>query len=236
MTTSSETTWLLNIIIPVYNEGENIGRLYQEIQSKIQTPHQIFVVYDFDEDNTLPVVQSVQRNDHRVVLIKNLYGRGVLNAIKSGFQSASVGPCLVVMGDLSDDLSVVDRMVEKYRQGFKVVCGSRYMKGGKQIGGPFLKRTLSRWAGLSLYYLSGVPTHDITNNFKLYDKALLDELIIESKGGFEVAMEITAKAFKNGYPICEIPATWHDRTAGQSRFRLWKWLPNYLKWYFYVIV
>jgi hypothetical protein len=139
------------------------------------------------------------------------------------------------MGDLSDDLSVVDVMVEKYRQGFKVVCGSRYMKGGRQIGGPFLKRTLSRCAGLSLYYLFRVPTHDITNNFKLYDKALLDKLVIESQGGFEIAMEIVVKAFKNGYPICEVPTTWHDRTAGESRFRLWKWLPYYLKWYFFAI-
>jgi len=235
MATSSESTWLLNIVIPVYNEGENIGRLYQEIKSKVKTPHRILIIYDIDEDNTLPVVKALQMKDDRLILVKNIYGNGVLNAIKSGFKSVSNGPCLVVMGDLSDDLSMVDVMVEKYRQGFKVVCGSRYMKGGKQIGGPFLKRTLSRCAGLSLYYLFRVPTHDITNNFKLYDKSLLDELVIESQGGFEVAMEITVKAFKKGYLICEVPTTWHDRTAGESRFRLWKWLPYYLKWYFFAM-
>jgi dolichol-phosphate mannosyltransferase len=139
------------------------------------------------------------------------------------------------MGDLSDDLSIVDAMLERYERGYKIVCASRYMKGGRQIGGPLVKRTLSRWAGLSLYYLAGLPTHDVTNNFKLYDKALLDEIPIESLGGFELAMELTVKAFKKGYSICEVPAVWQDRTAGASRFKLWKWLPHYLRWYLYAL-
>ena len=60
-------------------------------------------------------------------------------------------------------------------------------------------------------------------------------MVIESKGGFDVAMEITVKAFKKGYPICEVPVTWKDRTAGKSKFKLWRWLPYYLKWYLYAI-
>jgi hypothetical protein len=137
------------------------------------------------------------------------------------------------MADLSDDLKVVDRMYEKYLEGADLVCGSRYMKGGKQIGGPLLKRTLSHLAGVSLYYIRRFPTHDVTNNFKLYDKAMLDGVTIESQGGFEVAMEITVKAFKNKKIISEVPSTWHDRTNGESNFKLWKWLPSYLHWYFY---
>ena len=193
------------------------------------------MIYDFDEDNTIPVIKKLQRFDDRLVLVKNLYGPGVLNALKSGFRSASSGPCLVLMGDLSDDLTVVEKMVERYRLGFKIICASRYMPGGKQMGGPLLKKTLSRLAGLSLHYLSGIPTHDVTNSFKLYDKSLLDEIQIESKGGFEVGMELTVKAFRKGYPVCEIPATWQDRTAGNSRFKLWKWVPHYLRWYVYAL-
>jgi hypothetical protein len=59
--------------------------------------------------------------------------------------------------------------------------------------------------------------------------------VIESKGGFELSLEITVKAFLAGYTITEIPSTWRDRTAGISRFKLWKWLPHYLKWYFMAI-
>lgn len=226
---------LLSIIIPVYNEGDNIAKVHSEITAKIKAPHRIFVVYDFDEDNTLPVARGLQKNDPNLTLVKNNRGRGVLNAMRSGFDQVRSGPCLIVMGDLSDDLSNVDLMLEKYREGFKVICGSRYMKGGRQEGGPLLKRTLSRLAGVSLNWFFRFPVHDVTNNFKMYDKALIEEVGIESVGGFEMAMEITVKAFKKDYPICEVPTTWKDRSSGQSRFKLWKWLPLYLKWYFFAI-
>jgi hypothetical protein len=91
-------------------------------------------------------------------------------------------------------------------------------------------------AGVSLHYLTGIPTHDVTNNFKLYDKSLLDEIPIQSTGGFEIAMEVTVKAFKKGCPICEIPTIWRDRTAGASRFKVWKWAPHYLRWYLYAVM
>jgi hypothetical protein len=139
------------------------------------------------------------------------------------------------MADLSDDLSMVDAMYAEYLNGASVVVGSRYMKGGKQIDGPFLKRTLSRLAGVSLYWIRRLPTHDVTNNFKMYDKAFLDTIVIESKGGFEIAMEITVKAFKHRAKIVELPTTWRDRTAGEANFKLWAWLPSYLHWYFYAL-
>lgn len=226
----------LQILVPVYNEKDNFEDLYRSIKKHIHTDHLIYVIYDFDDDNTVPVVTALQPLDERLILVKNLYGAGVLNAIKTGFQSVSSGPCLVVMGDVSDDLSIVERMVEQYRQGFKVVCASRYMPGGQQIGGPLLKKMLSRFAGVSLYYLGGLPTRDVTNNFKLYDKSMLDDIVIQSTGGFEIAMELTVKAFKKGYTICEVPATWRDRTAGVSKFKLWKWGPHYLRWYIYALM
>jgi hypothetical protein len=64
------------------------------------------------------------------------------------------------------------------------------------------------------------------------NRAMLGDIRIESKGGFELSLEITVKAFLAGYTISETPSTWRDRTAGTSRFKLWKWLPHYLKWYF----
>lgn len=139
------------------------------------------------------------------------------------------------MADLSDDLNDVGPMLELYQSGCRVVCASRYMKGGRQLGGPLLKRTLSRLAGLSLYYLVGFPTHDATNNFRLYDAALVNELQIESEQGFEIALELTAKAFVRGEQIGEIPTTWKDRDAGESRFQLFRWLPKYLRWYRYAL-
>jgi len=234
MGTSSKKP-LLNIISPVYNEGDNFPALYKEIKKYIKTPHRLVVVYDFDEDNTVPVAKQYQKKDKNIVLHKNKRGRGALNALLSGFDYVKSGPVLVIMADLSDDLRIVDAMYAKHLEGYAVVCGSRYMKGGKQIGGPLLKRNLSRLAGTSLYFIRRLPTHDVTNNFKLYDKAFLDTITFESQGGFEIAMEITVKAFKNKQKITELPSTWRDRTAGEANFKLWKWLPSYLHWYWYAL-
>jgi glycosyltransferase involved in cell wall biosynthesis len=222
----------IEIIIPVYNEGENIVRTLEEIESKVDHPHRILVVYDFDQDDTLPPLRRYVENGHAGIRTeKNRYGRGALNAIRTGFEAAEGELCLVCMGDLSDDMAAVRDMLGKMDEGCDVVCGSRYMKGGRQIGGPLFKRTLSRLAGTSLYWLAGVPTHDVTNSFKMYRRALLQRIHIESSGGFEIGMEILIKAHLLGCKIGEVPSTWRDRSGGESKFRLWKWLPNYLHWY-----
>jgi len=105
------------------------------------------------------------------------------------------------------------------------------MRGGHQVGGPPLKRLMSRAAGLSLHWFGGVATHDPTNNFKLYRRSFLDAMPIESSAGFELALELTVKATIAGRRVAEVPTTWRDRTAGQSNFKLRKWLPHYLRWY-----
>jgi hypothetical protein len=105
------------------------------------------------------------------------------------------------------------------------------MAGGRQLGGPPLKRTLSRTAGLSLHWFAGVQTHDSTSNFRLYSRRLLDAVTIESKAGFELGLELTVKAHLLGLRVDEVPTTWRDRTAGESRFRMWEWIPHYLHWY-----
>ena len=224
---------ILSIVIPVYNEDKNFPKTYKAVKDNLRSPHKILVVYDFDEDTTVPVARKLARKDKDLLLVKNNLGRGPLNALKAGFNSVKSGPVLVVMADLSDDLADVDKMLTLYKQGNRIVCGSRYMKGGGQIGGPFIKRTLSRLAGVSLYYLRRIPTHDITNNFKLYDGAFLKTIKIESTMGFSIAIEITVKGFLAGQKIAEVPTTWHDRTEGEANFKLFKWLPQYLKWYFY---
>jgi glycosyltransferase involved in cell wall biosynthesis len=225
----------ISILIPVYNEGKNIGLTLAEIEGRVKTPYKILIVYDFDEDDTLPVIKgSVDKNDS-IVLLKNKYGRGVLNAIKTGFEAVDEGVILVTMADLSDDLSKVDEMFEKINEGYDIVCGSRYMKGGEQKGGPWFKKLLSRTAGISLHFLTGLPTRDVTNSFKMYTKKVLDDIEIESQGGFEIGMEVVIKAFQKGYRIKEVPSSWHDREKGKTRFKLWKWLPKYMKWYLFAI-
>jgi glycosyltransferase involved in cell wall biosynthesis len=225
---------VLSVVCPVYNEGGNIGRLVDRLGHEIHVPIELIVVFDREDDDTLPVLRKKEGTlPFPVRVVKNRFGRGALNAIKTGFAEASHAAILVVMADLSDDLGIVDRMYGLIEGGADVVCGSRYMKGGKQIGGPRLKGFLSRLAGTSLHHLAKVPTHDVTNSFKMYRTAFLQSLTLESSGGFEIGMEVVVKAHVLGARIAELPSTWTDRVAGASRFRLWKWLPNYLRWYFF---
>jgi glycosyltransferase involved in cell wall biosynthesis len=225
----------INIIIPVYNEGQNIKHVLGEIERKVAGPYHVFIIYDFDEDNTIPNVSEYMQDRSNIALVKNEYGMGVLNAIKTGIKAVEDGVAVVVMADLSDEISKVDEMLIEINRGYDIVCGSRYVKGGNQVGGPGFKKILSRMAGVSLHYITGIPTHDISNSFKMYTKKVLNDIEIESRGGFELGMEITIKAFFKGYKITEIPTVWWDRNAGESRFRLWKWMPEYLHWYFFAI-
>jgi dolichol-phosphate mannosyltransferase len=224
----------LSIIIPVFNEGENFPFMWEEINARVRSTFLAIVVYDFDEDNTVGAVQKIlSKGETRIRLVKNNIRRGVVGAILTGFNQVESGPMLVVMADLSDDLGQVDAMLALYREGHDIIVGSRYMKGGGIEGGPWFKQFLSRMAGLTVHLFRGIPTHDATNAFKIYNCEMLRSLTIESQRGFELNLEITVKAFLAGYRIAEVPSRWKDRTRGESRFELWGWLPHYLRWYFF---
>jgi dolichol-phosphate mannosyltransferase len=224
----------LTLLVPVYNEGKNFPALWEAIRRQIHSRVKVLVIYDFDGDDTVPVIQQIIRSgETRLRALKNEIRRGVVGAILSGLQEARSEAVMVVMADLCDDLSQVDQMLAMYQQGYDVVVGSRYMPGGKIINGPFLKQGFSRLAGLSLHWLRGIPTHDATNAFKLYNREMVRSFTIESQAGFELNLELTVKAFLGGFRITQIPTTWRERTEGKSRFRLFAWLPLYLRWYFY---
>ncbi len=218
-------------MLPVYNEGEAVEPVLRGLAAAVKTSHELVVVYDFDEDTTVPVVRRLGGELPQLRGLRNDLGRGVLNAMKAGIAGTSSPLVLISMADGSDEAGVVDRMVELARGGADVVAASRYMAGGHQVGGPLLKRTLSRLAGLSLHWFARVPTHDATSNFKLYSRRFLDTVTIESRAGFELALELTVKATRARRRVAEVPTTWRDRTSGQSNFRLRQWLPHYLHWY-----
>jgi dolichol-phosphate mannosyltransferase len=209
-----------------------VAPVLRALVAGISTSMEILVVYDFDEDTTVPVVRALSAELPVVRPLRNEMGRGVLNAMKAGIAASRGRYVLVSMADGSDEPEIVDSMVQLARAGADVVAASRYVSGGRQVGGPILKRLMSRTAGLSLHWLAGVPIHDPTNNFKLYSRRFLDSINVESTAGFELALELSVKATLAGRRLAEVPTTWRDRTAGKSNFKLRKWLPNYLHWYF----
>ena len=119
----------------------------------------------------------------------------------------------------------------KIKEKNSVVCPSRYCKGGRQLLDPSLKVWLPQTAGFILKRLTGIPTYDPTNSFKLYSAKIFDEIELQSTVSFSVTLEIVTKAFLLGYHIIEVPTTWNNRTKGLSNFKLLPSIPAYLKWF-----
>jgi dolichol-phosphate mannosyltransferase len=226
-----------SVVIPVYNEGPNIAALCKAALQQLPGNYELLICYDFPQDNTLPALEALPANEKPpgLRLVHNTLGKGVRFAIDAGMRAARGPVVLVTMADLSDDFSRVSEMVSRAAAGADVVSGSRYMAGGHQIGGPKIKGFLSRTAGLTLHWLTGLPTRDPTNSFKAYRRDFLERTPIESDAGFCLGLELTVKAHFGGGRVEEVPATWQDRTAGQSRFKLVKWLPKYLRWYLWAL-
>ena len=227
------TSERISVVLPVYNEQLNIEACLRGLwKSLAPHEHEILVCYDFDEDSTLPAIAAMADRPPSVRLVKNTLGRGAANALRAGFAAATGDVIVTTMADLSDPPELIPVMAEKMRrEKAAVVSGSRYVKGGSQTGGPLFKRICSQTASLTLNWITGMSTHDATSNFRAYSREFIDDVRIDSVQGFEIALELTVKAHLQGRKIAEVPSSWMDRTAGESRFRIWKWAPNYLRWY-----
>jgi len=221
----------VSIVIPAYGEGESIEPVLDRIAEGVQLPHEILVVVDDREDSTASVVEARGQRDDSVRLLVNTYGRGPANAIRFGIERASAPVAVVTMADGSDDPRLIDDLTRLVERGVVVAAASRYMPGGQQVGAPFRKRVLSRLAGRSLQLFARVGTRDATNSFKAYSTEFVREVGIDSRHGFEIGLELTAKARRLRRPVAEIPTIWLERESGVSNFKLAQWIPKYLRWY-----
>jgi len=222
-----------SIIIPAYNEEGSIGRTIGKIEENVSTPHEIVVVNDCSTDKTREIVEGL--NLSNLTLVNNERNEGFVKALMRGFEEAKCGVVLPVMADFCDDYSIIDDMYKSIADGFDMVSGSRYIKGGKRISPISLKSICSRAIGLITHFITGIPTHDISNSFKMFKKELLNGMTIESTS-FEVSMEIAIKAYYRGYKITEIPTIWRHRTTDRSKFNNIVQTPRYWKWLKFAIV
>ena len=221
----------VSVVIPAYNEGDHILPVLDRIFEAVRLPCEVLVVVDFAEDTTVPVVDEYSLKEPRLRCVINAYGRGPANAIRFGIDAAAAPVAVVTMADGCDDPRQIDDLARLVDRGVAVAAASRYMPGGQQVGGPGLKAMMSRSAGRSLRLLAHIGTRDATNSFKAYSTAFVRSVGIDSRDGFELGIELTAKARRMRLPVAEIPTIWLDRQAGVSNFRVAKWIPGYLRWY-----
>jgi dolichol-phosphate mannosyltransferase len=223
----------VSVVIPAYQEGEDVVPVLRRLGEAVSLPCEIVIVVDSPDDSTVPFVEQLALTDPRVRVAINTYGRGPANAIRFGIHAAQAPVVVVTMADGCDDPFQIDQLTRLVDRGVVVAAASRYARSGQQVGGPWIKGFISRLAGLSLYHVARVGTRDATNSFKAYSKSFIDKVGIESDQGFEIGIELVAKARRHRMPVAEIPTIWLDRAFGTSNFKLVAWLPRYLKWYFY---
>jgi dolichol-phosphate mannosyltransferase len=221
----------VSVVVPAYNEGEQILPVLDRIFESVRLQCEVLVVVDSPDDTTVPVVTAYAEKEPRLRCIVNTFGRGPANAIRYGIAAAAAPVAVVTMADGCDDPRQIDDLARLVDRGVAVAAASRYMPGGQQVGGPLLKGLLSRTAGRSLQLFARIGTRDATNSFKAYSTDFVRTVGIDSRAGFEIGIELTAKARRMRMPVAEIPTIWLDRQAGVSNFKVAQWIPGYLRWY-----
>jgi dolichol-phosphate mannosyltransferase len=221
----------VSIIVTAYEEGGDITPCLDRIFEAVELPCEVLVVYDHPEDSTVPVLQKYGEFEPRLLPTLNTYGPGPARAIRYGIDHAKGDVVVITMADGCDDPQQIDQLARLVERGVVVAAASRYARTGQQVGGPALKSALSRMAGISLHYLARVGTRDATNSFKAFDRHFVELVGIESDAGFEVGLELVAKARRLRLPIAEVPTIWLERRYGASNFKIRQWLPRYLRWY-----
>lgn len=226
----------LTIIIPAHNEEGSIIKTLEGLKKAIKVPHKTVIVNDCSTDQTEQVVnQYAKKNKNISCLQTTPKAQGFANALKKGFMAVSTGAIVPIMADLCDEPKTINIMYDKMQKGWDVVCGSRYMKGGEKTGGSLLQHYLSKFVCKSLKYVTGIPTSDVSNAFKMYRKEWLSQVKINPKSGVEASMEILFQMYFNGAKITEVPTSWIGRKVGKSKFQILHRAPRYIHIYLWAL-
>ena len=223
----------LDIIIPVYNEGDIIIDTLKSIQNNFDYEYNVLICYDFEKDNTLTIIKQSNLILKNIFFIKNNYN-GAHGAVMSGIKQSKSDYVLVLPADDDYNTENLKNMYEKIKkENLDILCPDRFINKNSIKSGPFFKFLLAKIVNFSLYYLTDVPTKDATNGFRFFSRKVLETINIESKIGFTYSIEYLLKSIDKGYNIGKFPAIWIERKKGKSRFKILTWSLDYLRWYFY---
>lgn len=214
----------LSVVIPAYNEEGSISQTLSTLYEKLvyeKIPHEIFVTNDNSKDGTLDLLQELQKVIPTLQFETNKGPNGFGYAVRFGLERFS-GDCVaVMMADLSDD---PDDLVSYYRKMVETntdcVFGSRFIKGGKLIDYPPVKKLVNRIANTIVRVVIGMKYNDATNAFKLYKKETIEGLKPFLSPHFNLTLELPLKAIVRGYSYEVLPNSWRNRQAGESKLKI----------------
>ena len=208
------------IIIPTYNELENLPRLLPEVLSK-DDGIDVLIVDDNSPDGTSAFVESQMKNNNRIHLIKRSSKQGLGTAYIAGFKYALQNGYDFVFemdADFSHDPKEIPRFLDEIKNS-DVVLGSRYINGVNVINWPMRRLLLSSFANLYTRLITGMPVHDATGGFKCFRIKVLQAIDLNKvkSNGYAFQIEMSFKAWKKGFKVKEIPIIFVDRVKGKSK-------------------
>ncbi len=209
-------------IVPTYNEYDNIERLCRSIR-KHAPDVAILVVDDNSPDGTARLAESLADELGAIEVLRRPHKSGLGGAYRAGIRhaiDAGADVCIQIDADLSHDPAMIPALVSAVEHGADLALGSRYVPGGITENWPRRRRVLSRWANRYSAGMLGLAINDATAGFRAYRSgALVDLMDFESvtTDGYGFQVEMTHRLVRAGGRIVEIPITFRDRTAGQSK-------------------
>lgn len=216
---------MYSIVVPVYNEKSTIlptAKGILDALGDLAARTEILFVDDLSPDGTAEEIVRVSGIIPQVRLVQHGKKEGIGAAHHAGYIAAR-GDCIMCLdADLSQSPSDLLRMKEKYDSGFDLVIGSRYARGGKQIGKSFMRDCGSRGMNLIARYLLGIPLEDSTHTFRIFKKGLFNavESKLDQKGHPSFPVQFTFWTVRQGFRVTEIPITFVERPCGGGKSKI----------------
>lgn len=211
---------MINVLLATYNEAETISTTLKMVRSALKCldiPHRIIVVDGNSPDGTSKVVKGLKYLDVHVVDEKCKAGLGA--SYVEGLKCCIHEYTVIMDADLQHDPFDIPRMFKRCREGYDVVVATRYSQTGQVSNRKFIRKLLSIGANNIGRYIIGLKTSDITGSYRCYRTEILQKLLMDATcKGFGIQPELIAMAEKMKCRISEVPITFHDRIAGDSKF------------------
>lgn len=214
----------LSIVMPAYNEEDSLAETIDAIEeafSKVNIDHEILIVNDNSKDGTLQVLEKLAVQYPALKYETNFGPNGFGYAVRYGLERFS-GDCVaIMMADLSDSPHDLINYYNTMQKGnYDCVFGSRFIKGGKVIDYPFVKKVINRIANFIIKITMRIKYNDTTNAFKLYKREVIDGVKPILSPHFNLTIELPLKAIIRGYSYTVVPNSWTNRKYGVSKLKI----------------
>ncbi len=210
------------VIIPTYNEKENIENIIRKVMS-LSGQYHVLIVDDGSPDGTAAIVKKMQTEfTDRLFILERKGKLGLGTAYIAGFKWALEREYEYIFemdADFSHDPDDLNRLYDACRQGADMVVGSRYTKGGKVVNWPWDRIFISKGGALYTKMITWMPVNDPTAGFVCYSRKVLSTIPLEKVHfvGYAFQIEMKYRAWKLGFKIGEVPITFRDRKEGVSK-------------------